>query len=641
MSSVAERGMPPSTGVIARLRSTATPLALPERALPLAIVLAVVAVFAVGLRNDFVDWDDYANLVENPYYRGLGWTKLAWMFTATWMGHYIPVTWLTFGLVYVLWGMQPAGYHFTNLVLHAANATLVYWLAKRLLGAALPPAGEYALRAGATVAALFFAIHPLRAESVAWATERRDLLSGLFFLICVLIYVRAANAHSQSRRRLLVLAIAAFALAMLAKSMVMTLPLLLLVLDWYPLRRLQGLSWSEHNRRVVIEKIPFFAVAFAGAEISYWAVARDGLLTNYSVPARIAMALYSHIFYISKTVLPFDLSPLYEVPSRVDVLDVQFLGASIAVAVFSVALVALAPRWPAGLAAYAWYAIMLIPVGGLVHAGHQLAHDRYSYLACLSFAVLAVGAVVWLTEAYVKGRVRPPLFGASCGAIGALLVAFAVLTWLQVQVWRDSESLWMQATFATPECSICHTNYGTVLLNRSAIRPWERLVAIEEFQQALMLKPENSKPYGGLGIALLGLGRPRDAERALLRVDGQDANNIAVLNALGVALKEQGRFGEAVPYLRRAVALDEHHPVIRANLGEALVGSGHVDEAIVQLRRTIDEWPFQIEPRTVLILAYRQAHNAVEMRKQLTILRQLHPVAAQDFASKRLSLLSP
>ena len=144
------------------------------------------AVFAVALRNDFVRWDDYRNLVDNPHFRGLGAAQLAWMFTTTLMGHYIPLTWLTFGLDYVLWGLQPAGYHFTNVVLHAANAAMFYWIAKRLLRAARPSAHETALRAGAAVAALFFAVHPLRAESVAWVTERRDVLSGLFFFACVL-----------------------------------------------------------------------------------------------------------------------------------------------------------------------------------------------------------------------------------------------------------------------------------------------------------------------------------------------------------------------------------------------------------------------------------------------------------------------
>src|SRR5436190_13698794 len=205
------------TAVAARARSRIAAVVIRERTIVLAIVLAVIAVFAVGLRNEFVQWDDHTNLVDNRLFRGLGPRQLAWMFTTTLMGHYIPLTWLTFGLDYVIWGMQPAGYHFTNLVLHAANAVLFYWVAKRLLRAARPATSETTLRAGAAVAALFFAIHPLRAESVAWVTERRDVLSALLFFTCILLYLRAAGAKGPRRRRLLAVSVAAFALAMLAK----------------------------------------------------------------------------------------------------------------------------------------------------------------------------------------------------------------------------------------------------------------------------------------------------------------------------------------------------------------------------------------------------------------------------------------
>jgi Flp pilus assembly protein TadD len=623
--------------IAARARSRLAALALPERIVPLAIVLAVVAVFAVGLRNEFVRWDDHRNLVENPHFRGLGWQQIAWMFTTTLMGHYIPLTWLTFGLDYVIWGMQPAGYHFTNLALHAANAALFYWVTKRLLQAACPTSSESALRAGAAVAALFFAIHPLRAESVAWATERRDVLSGLLFLTCVLTYLRAANAQGVRRRRLLGLSLAAFTLSMLAKSIVMTLPLLLVVIDWYPLRRLQPLRWSRETRRVLLEKLPFLAAGAAGAAVSYWAVGHNGLFTaatKYPLSSRISMAFYSIVFYMSKTVLPMDLSPLYELPSRISPLDPQFLGAAVAVALVSVTLVALSGRWPAGLAAYAWYTIMLAPVGGLVHAGFQLAHDRYSYLSCLPFAVLVGGGVVWLVGAHTTGALRPPLFRATCAALGALLATLGMLTWLQVQVWRDTESLWTHATYATPECAMCHDNYAAVLVNRSPVQPGEQLVAIEHFHQALTLRPDREKPYGGLGLALLHLGRFRDAEAALRRAIVGTPADIGQFNNLGFALNQQGRFAEAVTYLRRGVALDQHNVIARANLGQALVGVGRLDEAISELRRAAEEQPFAAEPRIALVLAYRQARNTVEMRKHLAILRQLHPDSARDVAAR-------
>lgn len=625
--------------VTARARSRLAGLAVPERIFPLSIVLVVVAVFAIGLRNEFVRWDDHTNFVDNPYFRGLGLRQLAWMFSTTLMGHYIPVTWLTLGLDYVIWGMQPAGYHFTNLVLHAANAVVFFWVAKRLLVVARPEASETALRWGAAVAALFFAIHPLRAESVAWATERRDELSGLLFLTCVWAYLRAAAAEAPRRRRLLTVSVAAFVLAMLSKSIVMTLPLLLVVIDWYPLRRLQRPWWSRENGRILLEKLPFLVVGITGAAVAYWAVGHNEYFTpptKYPLPSRMAMALYSIVFYVSKTVLPMDLSPLYELPSRVDPLDPQFLSAAIAVAVVSIALVALAGRWPAALAAYAWYVIVLAPVGGLVHAGFQLAHDRYSYLSCLPFAVLVGAAAVWLGGARARGALRPPFFAASCAALGALLATLGLLTSLQVQVWRSTESLWTHATYATPECSICHDNYGALLVNSSPVPPRPQLIAIEHFQQALALKPDREKPYGGLGLALIQLGRPREAEAALRRVIDKRPVELGALNNLGLALSQQQRFAEAEPYLRQAVAMDAHNVVVRANLAEALVGLKRFDQALAELHRAADERPFAPEPRIGLVLAYRAAGNTTEMRKQLTILRQLHPVIARDVAAKHL-----
>ncbi len=623
-----------------RARGWLATLALPERVVPLAIVLAVVVVFAVGLRNEFVQWDDQVNLVENPHFRGLAPRHLAWMLTTTLMGHYIPVTWLSFGLDYVLWGMQPAGYHFTNLVLHAANAVLVYWLARRLLAAARPDTSEMALRAGAAVAALFFAIHPLRAESVAWATERRDVLSALLFLTCVLTYLRAASAESAGRWRLLTVSIVAFALSMLAKSIVMTLPLLLIVLDWYPLRRLSPVpsTWrGPETRRALLEKLPFVAVAVAGAAVSYWAVAHHDYFTpgtKYPLPSRIAMAFYSMVFYVSKTVLPTDLSPLYELPVRVDPSAPEFVLSAVATMLLSVTLVALAARWPAGLAAYAWYAIMLAPVGGLVHAGFQLAHDRYSYLSCLGFAVLVGGGVAWLVGAHASGRLRPPHFRASCAALGVLLTTLAALTWLQVQVWRDSESLWTHAMLVTPECSICHDNYGAAIVNRERKDPSDALIAIGHFLRALALKPDREKPYGGLGLALLQLNRPLDAEAPLRRAVAKFPTETGPLNNLGMALTQQGRFDEAVPFLRRAVALNERNVVARANLGGALAGLGRYDEAITEFRRAAEEQPFAPEPRIGLVLAYRDTGDVVEMRKHLTILRQLHPAAERDIVAR-------
>src|SRR5438034_10730862 len=196
---------------------------------PALIAVVTFATFLPALHNQFVNWDDDKNFLENPHYRGLGWTQLSWMWT-THLGHYIPLTWMTFGLDYLLWGMNPLGYHLTNLLLHAANAVVFFFITRRLLTRALPGPSErgHTLAVSAAFAALVFAIHPLRVASVAWATERRDVLSGLFYLSAVLRYLRASVREERGRGWYWG-AVALFAGALLSKSMAVNLPVVLMI----------------------------------------------------------------------------------------------------------------------------------------------------------------------------------------------------------------------------------------------------------------------------------------------------------------------------------------------------------------------------------------------------------------------------
>ena len=219
--------------------------ALPERWLPwlvpVLIALITFAAFLPALQNQFVNWDDKQNFLENPHYRGLAGAHLRWMWTTLHMGHYAPLTWMTLGLDYLLSGMNPLGYHLTSLLLHTTSAVVFFFLARRLLTLALPRASGrgHALTVSAGFAALVFAIHPLRVESVAWATERRDVLSGLFYLLTLLMYLRACERGAPGRRSYW-LSVALFGCALLSKSMAVSLPVVLLILEVYPLRRLGG-----------------------------------------------------------------------------------------------------------------------------------------------------------------------------------------------------------------------------------------------------------------------------------------------------------------------------------------------------------------------------------------------------------------
>src|SRR5438552_5108947 len=288
---------------------------------PLLVALFTLAAFLPALQNQYVNWDDKDNFLDNPHYRGLGWTHLRWMWT-THLGHYIPLTWMTLGLDYLLWGMNPVGYHLTSLLLHAANAVVFFFVGCRILTLALPAPSErgHALTAG--FAALVFAIHPLRVESVAWVTERRDVLSGLFYLVTILLYLRACERGERGRGWYR-LSVAVFVCALLSKSMVVNLPVVLLILDVYPLRRLGGAVgwWSVRARRVYIEKIPFVLLAAAASTVALIAQLSHSAMipvAHLSALGRLAVSAYGLSFYLWKMVVPLNLSPLYMRPPTVD-----------------------------------------------------------------------------------------------------------------------------------------------------------------------------------------------------------------------------------------------------------------------------------------------------------------------------------
>jgi len=247
---------------------------------PVIVALLTGAAFLPALQNGFV-WDDNNNFLLNPHYRGLGVDELRWMFTAFHLGHYIPLTWLTLGLDYLLWGMDPAGYHLTNILLHMATAVAFYFLTIQLLCLATGSVGEgKAVWVGAAFAALIFAVHPLRVESVVWITERRDVLSGLLYVLTILAYLRAIDRVGRGVRWYWV-SVVLFACALLSKSIAVSVPVVLLILDVYPLRRLGGPVgwWSASARQAYREKIPFVLLAGVASAVAFatelWSLVRQ------------------------------------------------------------------------------------------------------------------------------------------------------------------------------------------------------------------------------------------------------------------------------------------------------------------------------------------------------------------------------
>jgi Tfp pilus assembly protein PilF len=615
------------TGLAARMLSA--------RAIPYALAIVTFLVFSPALLNGFVEWDDQVNLLENWGFRGLGWKQIRWMFTSTLMGHYIPVTWLTFGLDYTLWGMNPLGYHLTNSLIHAASAALFYLLALRLIAKGTSLTGS-ALQGGAIMATLFFALHPLRAESVAWATERRDVLSGLFFLFTVLTYLKATEADGR-RRGLLAVSVASYVLALLSKSIVMTLPLVLVLLDVYPLGRIQlrWRMWREPSARALLkEKIPYLALGLAGAVTSYWAVASHNYLTSsqkYGWPARIGIAGYSLWFYLEKTVLPVALSPIYELPAVVNPLAPPFLLSTAAVVGIGAALLAVRQRWPAGLAVFVFYGIVVGPVSGIVHSGHQITNDRYSYLACLGWALLVGAAMGSVARAAATGALRPRLARAAAAVAALWIVALGTLTWHQVQIWRDTETLWNFAVESDPRCSICQSNMATALFRRQLFA-----LAKERYTLALSLRPDRIRVHGNLGILLQNMGDTEGAIHHLNIALARYPKDAGILANVAVVLVNQKRYAEAMSYLESANRIDANHVPTLVNLGAANAETGQPEKALTYLLRAKELRPDEPIVHLNLARVYRALGKGNLVREEYELLQKLDGRLARSLESEFL-----
>lgn len=284
----------------------------PLAALAVAVAGLTFLAFVPVLGNEFVSWDDDTLILNNPDFRGFELRHLRWMFSTMILGNYQPVTWLSFALDYTIWGLRPFGYHLTNLILHSLGAALFFFIARRMLRASCPLARGPAIDLAAAAAALLYSVHPLRVESVAWAVERKDVLSGFFLFACLLAYLRGIEAAARPvRRGWIVLSLVLFVLSLLSKVWGITFPLVLLILDTYPLKRFNP---GERRARLV-EKLPFIFLAGAAALTALYAQ------TNYAtsvarldVAGRFAQSAFGIVFYFAKMLLPLRLSPIYEHP---------------------------------------------------------------------------------------------------------------------------------------------------------------------------------------------------------------------------------------------------------------------------------------------------------------------------------------
>jgi len=515
----------------------------------IAVAIVSALTFLPALDGQFVSWDDNVMLTGNMAFRGFGVENIRWMFTSTLMGHYMPLTWLSFAASYTLGGMDARGFHLASLLLNAFNAALVTLLAWQLIDAAaarritgarltLP-----ALATGAIVAGLAFGVHPLHAEPVSWATDRGDVLCGTFYLLALICYCRGVDEDRGLHWRPWgALALGAMAAAVLSKEIGTTLPAALVILDAYPLQRTD--SWSRRVR----EKIPFLAFSVCGAAVAVAARAAGAnfsTLEKYGLSERVALFGYSLWYYAATFVAPTGLAPYHEPPTHVALLAPVFLAAAAGVILITSVVVLLRRSWPGGMAAWAFYVVVLVPVGGLVHSGSHLVAERYAYLPTIGFALLLGGSAAALARRWRTRRWA----AASLAGMVVILAAWAVVAWRHSASWRDTLTMWQVSATADRSCGLCALNLAGAYFNtgRTAeAEAWSR--------RAIEVWPGRGSPHHRLGAALLVQDRDAEAERELLEAIRLAPTLAEAHRELARVYARSGRTTEASGALARALA---------------------------------------------------------------------------------------
>jgi protein O-mannosyl-transferase len=493
----------------------------PDRRWAAACAALTLLFFLPTVRFPFLDWDDKANLLLNQDFRGFSPANLRWMFTTHYRGPYQPLSWLSLALDHQLWGLEPAGYHLVNAALHAASAALAYLVARAFLG-----------RPAAAFAALFFSLHPLRVESVAWVTERRDVLSGFFFLLALL-------GHVRGTRRGLVLA--AFTAACLAKATAVGLVWALVAVDYARARKL-----------VLEDKGPFFAVALVVGLVNLRGfVTGDLAVARYGPLQRLSIAGHAAFFYARKTLWPAGLSPYYALPLRLRPIAPMLTTHTLAALAVTAAAFDVRRRWPGVAAAWFSYLLILAPVSGLLQNGQQLAADRYSYLACLPLAALAGAAFERLAR-------TPRARGALAAAV---LTVFGAFSLRQMSFWRDDVALWTRAVSLDPDNYLARSNLATEYFLRRRYQD-----ALVHYQQAIRLEPRDYEARLNVGAIWERRGMLQAARMSYESVLALNPGNLEARNNLAVLLIKQGRRAQADAALEAIVREAPSFAPARENL---------------------------------------------------------------------------
>ena len=527
------------------------------------LAAATLLVYFRTFHYQFVFYDDNTFVYENPVVQaGLKLSSVVWAFGLH-FANWHPLTWLSYLVDAQLFGMNAGAFHLVNVLLHTASVVLLFLALFRMTGR---------LWRCALVAAIF-ALHPLHVESVAWVAERKDVLSTCLEMIALLLYARYAG-HPTVKRYLLVSLV--FALSLMAKPMLVTFPFILLLLDYWPLRRIEWPPRWRAQRWVLLEKLPLLAMSVAASILTVVAQRQYGTVASLdgtSVWTRIANSALGYVLYIKQAFWPANLGVLY--PAVTPVSRAPELALLVLVVV-TAAVVILARSRPYLFTGWFWYLGMLVPVIGLVQVGAQSRADRYMYVPLVGLTV----AIVWAAADWLE--LRPALQRPVAVGTGAVLLVLAVGAWRQVGYWQDSQTLFRHTIAVTERNYIMHNNLGVVLA-----RAGDNRAAMVEYVRASIINPQYAEAKGNAGDSLLRAGQ-LDAARPLL----QEAIRLRpdfpmALMDLGIVETSSGSFPEAIGHLSESLRYAPDNAVAHSNLCYDLEHVGRWDEAITHCREAL------------------------------------------------------
>jgi len=548
----------------------------------LFLTLITLAIFWNVQNHEFVNFDDLKYITENPHVRyGLTSEAVTWAFTATHVSNWHPLTWLSHMLDCHLYGLNPKGHHFNNLLFHIANTLLLFLILNRMTGA---------LWRSSFVAALF-ALHPLHVESVAWIAERKDVLSTFFWMLTMWAYVRYVERPGLNSY---LLSLLFFAMGLMAKPMLVTLPFVLLLLDYWPLGRIQfGKSGDGKERwlalHLVREKLPFFFLAAISSVVTFSVQQTSGSVVSFiPLKARIANALLSYVGYITKMIWPHHLAVFY--PHLVNDLPLwQAVGSGLLLIIISILVIRVVRLHAYLTVGWLWYLGTLVPVIGLVQVGTQAMADRYTYVPLIGlFIIIAWG----LSCLVARWRYHKIVL-----AISAVLIlsSLSVCTLVQLQYWKNGITLFERALEVTSNNFVAHNNLGNALGRQRRFGE-----AVQHFLEALRIRP---------GYA-------------------------HALNNLAATLAHQGKFEEAIVHYTEALRIRPEFEEAHINLGIALTHQGRFEDAIKHYQEALRIKPDYPEAHFYLALAFSSMGDNVSALKEYEILKSINPNLAKKLLGR-------